>query len=40
VLLGIVALYFLTDRPADAKWLTPTEKATLADCLARDNAAQ
>ena len=34
VALGIVALVYLTDRPADAKWLSPAEKATLTDCLA------
>ena len=26
--LGIVAFFFLTDRPAVARWLTPEEKGT------------
>jgi D-galactonate transporter len=29
VLLGIVALRFLTDQPADAQWLTPEERSAL-----------
>ncbi len=33
VLLGIVAAFYLTSRPADAKWLTDAEKATLEASL-------
>jgi ACS family tartrate transporter-like MFS transporter len=31
--LGIVALYYLTDRPEQAQWLTPTERSWLAEHL-------
>ncbi len=34
VLLGIVAAFYLTSRPADAKWLTEEEKAALVGSLA------
>ncbi len=36
VLLGIVVLVFLTDRPEQANWLAPDEKAWLAGELARE----
>jgi ACS family tartrate transporter-like MFS transporter len=36
VLLGIVALLFLTDRPKDAAWLTPRERSALEDRLAQE----
>ncbi|HXQ54100.1 MAG TPA: MFS transporter [Stellaceae bacterium] len=36
IVLGIIAFFYLTDRPADAKWLTPSEKTTLIACLRRD----
>ncbi|HWB50421.1 MAG TPA: MFS transporter [Stellaceae bacterium] len=36
VLLGIVALLFLTDRPEQAGWLAPDEKAWLSGELARE----
>jgi ACS family tartrate transporter-like MFS transporter len=36
VLLGIVALLFLTDRPKDAAWLTPSERSALEDRLAQE----
>ena len=39
VLLGLVALKFLTDRPADATWLTPRERAALAAQLAAEAEA-
>ena len=38
--LGIVALFWLTDRPDRAAWLSTAEKATLRDFLARDEAAR
>jgi MFS transporter, ACS family, 4-hydroxyphenylacetate permease len=38
VLLGIIALYYLTDRPESARWLSTNEKAALAAILARDAA--
>src|ERR1700722_17587 len=37
VIMGIWAFYYLTDRPADAKWLTAWERTTLVACLKRDN---
>ena len=36
VLLGIVALLFLTDRPRDANWLTASERSTLEQRLEAD----
>ena len=36
ILLGIVTLYYLTDRPRDAKWLPDDEKAWLERELARN----
>jgi len=35
VALGVIALFFLTDKPADAKWLTSREKMLLAADVAR-----
>jgi MFS family permease len=40
VLLGVFALYYLTDRPEGARWLSAGEKAALASVLARDAAAR
>jgi ACS family tartrate transporter-like MFS transporter len=39
VLLGIVALFVLTDRPGQADWLTAKEKEALEDALEKDQAA-
>jgi sugar phosphate permease len=39
-ILGIVTLYMLTDRPSDARWLTPGERAALEAALARDAKRQ
>ena len=36
VLLGFVVLYFLTDKPSDAKWLTSEEKDWLNGVLAEE----
>jgi MFS transporter, ACS family, tartrate transporter len=36
ILLGIVVLFFLTERPEDAQWLSSDEKATLVEALQRD----
>ena len=36
ILLGIVTLFYLTDRPAQAKWLTEGEKAALERRLRRE----
>ncbi|HUK60551.1 MAG TPA: MFS transporter [Stellaceae bacterium] len=36
VILGVIAFWFLTDKPKDAAWLAPEEKATLVAALARD----
>jgi ACS family tartrate transporter-like MFS transporter len=38
ILLGIVTMFFLTDRPRDARWLPPDEKAWLVTTL--DTEAQ
>ena len=38
MLLGIVALVYLTDRPKDARWLPPAEQAWLSDRLERDQS--
>ncbi len=40
VVLSVVFLRFLPDRPATAPWLTDAEKAWIADGLAADDAAQ
>ena len=37
---GIATYFVLTDRPADAKWLSPEEKAWLAGELAKDHATR
>ncbi|MBO8924902.1 MFS transporter, partial [Staphylococcus aureus] len=39
ILAGVVTLFYLTDRPAKANWLTPAEKALVEADLARDAAA-
>jgi ACS family 4-hydroxyphenylacetate permease-like MFS transporter len=39
VILGIITLYYLSDSPAQAKWLTQEEKAALERRLAREQAA-
>jgi MFS transporter, ACS family, tartrate transporter len=36
VLLGIVVLFYLTDRPVNAKWLTENEKTWLEDELVKE----
>ena len=36
VVLGFVVLSYMTNRPADAAWLTPAERAWLEDELARE----
>jgi MFS transporter, ACS family, tartrate transporter len=40
VILGIVVLIYLTDRPAQAKWLTEEERTALENTLAADKAKQ
>jgi MFS transporter, ACS family, tartrate transporter len=40
VLLGIVTLYYLTDRPRDAKWLAEDEKQWLTAELERERATK
>jgi D-galactonate transporter len=37
VLLGFVVLIFLTDKPADAKWLSPGQRTWLTDRIATEN---
>jgi ACS family tartrate transporter-like MFS transporter len=38
VVLGVLVLLFLTDRPQDAKWLAPKEKEALQNQLAEEKA--
>ncbi|RTL51832.1 MAG: MFS transporter [Bradyrhizobiaceae bacterium] len=40
VLLGIVVLFFLTDRPEKAMWLDDSERKWLVDAMASENAAK
>jgi MFS family permease len=40
VLLGIVFLFMLTDRPEQARWLSPEQKCWLTDRLAKERAEQ
>ncbi|MFJ5222947.1 MFS transporter [Streptomyces sp. NPDC088400] len=40
ILLGVVAWFYLIDRPADAAWLTADEKEWLTGELAAENAAK
>jgi MFS transporter, ACS family, tartrate transporter len=40
VILGILAYVLLTDRPRDAKWLTPAERDHLEDVLAEEARAK
>lgn len=37
---GIWAFWYLTDRPADARWLAPEERTALARALADEDAAK
>ena len=39
IIVGIVAWFYLKDRPADAKWLTPAEQVWLTDALHREKTA-
>ncbi len=39
VLLGVAAFFFLTDRPTEAKWLAPAERAWLRKRLAEEREA-
>ncbi|MFD4960060.1 MFS transporter [Microbacterium sp. NPDC058389] len=39
IVVGIVAWFYLKDRPADAKWLTRDEQVWLTDALDREKAA-
>jgi MFS family permease len=38
VVMGLVVLFYLTDKPADAKWLTADERERLANIMAKDQA--
>jgi ACS family tartrate transporter-like MFS transporter len=40
VILGILILIYLTDRPSQAKWLTDEERTALEETLAREKLAQ
>jgi ACS family tartrate transporter-like MFS transporter len=37
VLLGLVTLYYLDDKPAEAKWLSPAEKTWLSETIQREH---
>lgn len=37
ILLGVVVLFYLTDRPADAGWLRPEERAWLSEAMASED---
>src|SRR5207248_4569606 len=38
VLLGLITLFYLTDRPADAAWLSPEERDWLVQRLEHERA--
>jgi ACS family tartrate transporter-like MFS transporter len=40
VALGIVTLYYLTDRPAEANWLSPSERTWLAERMEAEEAGR
>ena len=40
VLLGVVTLFYLTDRPRDAHWLLPEERTYLEDALAAEASSK
>ena len=40
ILIGLVAWFYLSDKPADAKWLTPEEKTWLTDELVVEDRAK
>ncbi|WGW11545.1 MFS transporter [Saxibacter everestensis] len=40
IVIGIVAWFYLADRPADAKWLTADEKTWLTAALEKESAAK
>jgi ACS family 4-hydroxyphenylacetate permease-like MFS transporter len=40
VILGIITWFYLTDRPAEAKWLSADERATLETALKREAEAR
>jgi ACS family tartrate transporter-like MFS transporter len=39
VILGLVTLFYLTDKPAEARWLSAQERNTLTAVMAREHAA-
>jgi ACS family tartrate transporter-like MFS transporter len=40
VVLGVLALYVLTDRPEEARWLTPDDRAWLSKTMADERAVR
>jgi MFS transporter, ACS family, tartrate transporter len=40
VALGVVALYWLTDRPEEAQWLAAAQRAWLSETMAREQGAK
>jgi MFS transporter, ACS family, 4-hydroxyphenylacetate permease len=39
IILGVIAYFYLADRPETAKWLSPREQEVLQNALARDEAS-
>ena len=39
IVLGVFALKVLTDKPAEATWLTPDERRALTECIAAEDAS-
>lgn len=40
IALGIVAIWYLTESPAEAKWLTPAEREALQSAIAEEDVAR
>ena len=40
IILGVVAIFYLSDRPADAHWLTPEERDWVVTLLERDTPSK
>jgi ACS family tartrate transporter-like MFS transporter len=38
IFIGFIVLFFLTDKPEDAKWLKPEEREALTECLRHEKA--
>jgi ACS family tartrate transporter-like MFS transporter len=40
IVLGLICLYYLTDRPEQANWLTPEERTWLADHIGKEESTR